>query len=143
MGNGRGHKKYKEWTLDDGSVWTVISLMNKIGCAHTTAYARLVKSSLAKQVLRPCEKNKDAYGYKVYTLDDGSEWTASMVAKHSGVAKSTASTRLSCYTNPEKVLAPPKAQVVNKRMFNATKTRMYYDPLGHWALINKNTGVNK
>ena len=138
-----GKKKQKEWTLDDGSVWTVISLMKRINCAHSTAYSRLTKSTLAKHVLRICEKNKDAYGYKVYTLDDGSNWTASMVAKHTGVAKSTASTRLSCYTDPEKVLAPPKYQAVNKRMQNATLTRMYYDPLGHWALLNKNTGVNK
>jgi len=137
-------KKRKEWTLDDGSVWTVTSLMEKLGCAHTTAYARLHRSgSSAAHVLRPCEKNKDAYGYKVYTLDDGSQWTAASVAKHTGVAKSTASTRLSCYTDPETVLAPPKYKSIEKKMSNLRKGRMYYDPLGHWALLNKNTGVNK
>jgi len=137
-------KKLKEWTLDDGSVWTVQDLMDKLGCAHTTAYARLHRGgSSATHVLRPCEKNKDAYGYKVYTLDDGSQWTAASVAKHTGVAKSTASTRLSCYTDPKTVLAPPKYKTIDKKVANIRNGRMYYDPLGHWALLNKNTGVNK
>lgn len=136
-------KRWRKYTLDDGSEWTVKTAADKLKCSESTAYARLRGSTDPDRVFRPLNTDKDTYGYKVYTLDDGTKWTARMVAKHTGVAKSTASTRLSMYTDPEKVLCPPKCQVVDVRNAKVCETRMFFDPLGHWALINKNTGVNK
>jgi len=135
--------RYKEYTLDDGSVWTIETAAERLGCHKSSAYARLNNSTDPDRVFRPINKEKCGYGYKLYTLDDGTKWTASMVAEHSGVTRGTASTRLSCYTDPEKVLCPPKNKQADKTPVNAAKQRMYYDPLGHWALINKHIGVNK
>jgi hypothetical protein len=91
-------------------------------------------------VLRPVESVKRIKGYKVYRLDDGSEWTAKQVATHTGCLHSTASTRLSCYTDPDKVLAPPvRNPLHDKRLNEQMKSRMFFDPEGHWKLINSFT----
>ncbi len=133
-------KPIREYVLDDGSVWTVPKLMLYLNCAHGTAYHRLGKTDKASYVLRKKEVNKSTSGLRLYVLDDGSEWTSQMVARHTGCKPSTASTRLSCYTDPKKVLKDPK--VYERREIavkEAIKERMYYDPLGHWALLNKAT----
>ncbi|MCS5590512.1 MAG: hypothetical protein NZ824_11155 [Candidatus Thioglobus sp.] len=136
-------KAWRVYTLDDGSTWTVKEAAAKLECTNSTAYARLTSSTDPKRVFRPINRDKDTYGMKVYTLDDGTQWTARQVAKHAGIAKSTASTRLSVYTDPAKVLCPCKSKQVDMRNAKICETRMFFDPLGHWALINKNTGVNK
>jgi len=132
--------KIREWTLDDGSVHTVRSVMSIVGCSQGTAYARLSKSTDNKHILRPREKHKIHGGQRVYILDDGSGWTSRRVAEVTGCSPSTASTRLSCYSDAEHVLAPPKDKVnkelsVKKHM----QERMFFDPLGHWKLINSCT----
>jgi len=129
---------HRKWKLDDGTVWTTTELKELIGCSSSSAYHRLIKSTDPAYVLRPIEQVKRVRGQKLYLLDDGSEWTARMVTKHTGCLPSTAATRLCCYTDPAKVLAPPQGKVYKDRMVgNAMKRRMYADPLGHWALINK------
>lgn len=135
-------KKWKQYTLDDRSKWTVKEAAIELKCNQSTAYARLRSSSDPKHVFRPLNITKDKHGHKIYTLDDGSKWTAIEVAKHTGVAKSTASTRLSTHSDPNKVLAAIGERIMNKDAVEQYKTRMYYDPLGHWALINKNTGAS-
>lgn len=42
---------------------------------------------------------------KVFTLDDGSQWTAKTLAAHLGMLPSTARSRLKVSSDPEKVLA--------------------------------------
>ncbi len=140
MKKGTENGKLIDYVLDDGSVWTTKSLMKEIGCAHGTAYARLTKSNEASYVLRKKEFSKKYGGLRLYVLDDGSEWTSRMVAKHTGCKLSTASTRLSCYTDPEKVLKPPLTYDYKDKTVNEyTRNRMYFDTNGHWALINKFT----
>ena len=131
------------YKLDDGSEWTVREAAIKLVCTNSTAYARLTSSTDPDRVFRTINKNKDTHGMKIYTLDDGSQWTARQVAAYAGIAKSTASTRLSVYTDPEHVLCPTKTKQVDIRNAKVCQTRMYFDPLGHWALLNKNTGVIK
>jgi hypothetical protein len=132
--------KRREWKLDDGSVWTTKSLSELVGCSVSSAYHRLMKTSNPEYVLRPVESVKRIKGYKVYRLDDGSEWTAKQVATHTGCLHSTASTRLSCYTDPDKVLAPPvRNPLHDKRLNEQMKSRMFFDPEGHWKLINSFT----
>jgi len=114
--------------------------MKLINCSLGVAYYRLKKSSDPDEILKPLDKNKSVDGLKIYTLDDGSRWTAKQVAKHTGCILSTASTRLSCYTDPKKVLAPPLEKTAkDRRINNAIKERMLFDPYGHWKLINSNT----
>ena len=130
--------KHREWILDDGSVWTTTMVRELVGCTASSAYNRLTKSADPKRVLRPLDAVKKINGKKVYILDDGSGWTSDMVVEHTGCLKSTASTRLSCYTDPDKVLAPPLKKTQREmEARKAMQDRMYFDRLGHWALINK------
>ena len=134
-----GSKK-REWTLDDGSVWTTEMVMLKVGCAQGTAYYRLNRSSDPRTVLKAREAHKAGGGMKVYVLDDKSEWTARQVAKYTGCKLSTASTRLSCYTDVDRVLAPPLNQTTKDKVVNnSVKNRMFFDPEGHWRLLMRNT----
>ena len=130
----------RKFTLDDGSVWTTGGLSLRIGIAHSSAYYRLNKSTDPTIVLKPRDKVKVTSGLKLYKLDDGSEWTSAEVAEYTGCKKSTASTRLTMYTDPVKILAPPlSVTTVKKTVTDAIKKRMLYDPDGHWKLINRST----
>ena len=130
--------KSREWVLSDNTTWTTIQVAEYVGISHSSAYHRLNKSLDIDTVLRQPENVKRFGGKRLYVLDDGSEWTSTMVANHTGCLMSTASTRLSTYTDPTRVLAPPLHQVTKDKTVTASvKERMYYDPLGHWALLNK------
>jgi len=130
--------KPREWVLSDNSVWTAMQVANYVGINNSSAYHRLRNSTDKAVVLRKPENVKRLGGKRLYILDDGSEWTSTMVANHTGCLLSTASTRLSTYTDPTHVLAPPLHPITKDRTVTASvKERMYYDPLGHWALLNK------
>ena len=132
--------KRREWTLDDGTVWTTETVMLKVGCAQGTAYYRLKRSSDPREALKSRAAHKITGGMKVYVLDDKSEWTARQVADYTGCKLSTASTRLSCYTDVDKVLAAPLHQTTKDRVVNGSiKKRMFFDPDGHWRLLMRNT----
>jgi len=124
--------------LDDGSTWTSKEVAKLIDCSASNAYSRLMVSTDPAYVLRPMDKAKKKDGKRVYVLDDGSEWTYEMVAVHTGCGSSTAATRLSLYTDIKRVLAPPlKRAQEEKRARIAMADRMYFDPLGHWKLLNR------
>lgn len=130
--------KTKIFTLDDGTKVDVPQLSKELGCRESTAYQRLCNYTDPKKVYRPVSHSPA--GGRLYTLDDGTQWSAAMVAKEVGIPQSTASTRLSMHSDPRKVLAPPKkkadeSQIKSNERF--IKNRMYFDPLGHWSLINK------
>lgn len=132
--------KARQFILDDGSEWTTEGLSSRIGISHSSAYYRLNKSTDPIIVLRPRDKVKVTNGLKLYILDDGSEWTSADVSEYTGCKKSTASTRLTMYTDPKKVLAPPYTPSTKiKTVTGAIKKRMLYDPEGHWKLINRST----
>ena len=135
------HKSEREWVLDDGSEWTVKDLSKLLGCTISSAYYRLQKSNEASVVLKPIERIEKRDGLKVYYLDDGSGWTAKEVAEKTGCLSSTASTRLSCFTDPNKVLASPlrDRQAKERSVKARVNNRMFSDPLGHWKLINRST----
>jgi len=132
----------KQWVLDDDSVVTTKMVMDEVGCSHSSAFYRLTKSTNREEVFRPREKHKIHNGKRLYVLDDGSEWTSTMVAEHTGCLLSTASTRLSCYTDPAVVLAPPKdkggfGKSTAKEVTNYISSRMFYDPDDFWKLLNR------
>ena len=128
--------KIVTFTLDDGTKITSTELSKKVGCTQGTAYGRLSSSSDPAKVFRPVNAtNKGA----VYVLDDGSEWTTAKLAKHLDVMKATAAARLANSKDHKRVLAPVKRNDVDQRQHrisSAMKERMYFDPLGHWKLIN-------
>jgi hypothetical protein len=130
--------KIVTFTLDDGTKITSTELSKKVGCTQGTAYGRLVSSSDPAKVFRPVNAtNKGA----VYVLDDGSEWTTAKLAKHLDVMKATAAARLANSKDHKRVLAPVKRNEIDERNHKKVsadmKKRMYFDPLGHWKLLNK------
>lgn len=135
---GTRSRKFK---LTDGSVWTTPELAKKLGCSVSTAYSRLSKYKDPAKVLKPRALHKIHNGLRVYVLDDGTEWTARTLAEHLSIKQSTASTRLSMYTDPVKIFAPPPSTgVVTTKGGAAIRAgRMYYDPDGHWKLIMRAT----
>lgn len=135
MGN-----KIREWTLDDGKVYNTDMVAKLIGITPSSAYYRLMSSSDPDKVLRPKNEVRADNHLRIYTLDDGSKWTAAEVVRHTGCKKSTIATRLSVYTDPEKVFAPPLSPSTKGNSVSETiQGRMLYDPLGHWKLLNANT----
>lgn len=130
-------RKVKIWTLDDGSKYTTEEVMSKVGCVYSTAFARLVRSSNPEKIFKSKAFTRSG---RTYTLDDGSQWTTLGLAKHLGIKRSLAGTRLSLWTDPERVMQDPKRVNVEDRAIKAIQSeRMFFDPIGHWALINKNT----
>ncbi len=122
--------KIVTFTLDDGTKITSTQLSNKVGCTQGTAYGRLMSSSDPAKVFRPVNAtNRGA----VYVLDDGSEWTTAKLAKHLDVKKTTAGARLANSRDPARV------DLHKHRISSAMKQRMFFDPLGHWKLLNKNS----
>lgn len=130
------------WTLSDGTTTTTREVADRLGCGMRTAYSRLEKSKDPDVIYKPMPKYRYTDGHRemVYTLRDGSRWTAREVAKWTGCSLNVCSTRLSVSTDPSKVLAKKD---LSKKEFNPNKSlikeRMYYDPLGHWKLIVQNT----
>jgi len=131
--------KNLEFTLDDGTVITTNQLSEQLGCSVSTAYSRLMASKDPKLVYR--KVNKTHKGGRFYTLDDGTKWNAASLSEALSIPMSTAATRLSCYTDPKKVLAPrhTKTRKKEKSVPSIIKQRMYFDPDGFWKLINKAT----
>ena len=125
------------FTLDDGTELTSSDLAEKVGCTQGTAYGRLVSSSDPAKVFRPINATNKG---SVYVLDDGSEWTTAKLAKHLDVKKTTAGARLANSRDPARVLAPVKRNDIDERNHRKVsadmKKRMFFDPLGHWKLIN-------
>lgn len=133
--------KLRVWELDDGSKWTTPQVAEKLGASIPTAYARLRSSSEPSKVFKPLYDYETLNGKRLYTLDDGSKWTSDMVVEYTGCLSSTASTRLTCYTDVERVLAPPKTRRENnsKEVREYIEKRNYFDSMGHWKLINSFT----
>ena len=129
--------KNLEFILDDGTVITTNQLSEQLGCSVSTAYSRLMASKDPKLVYR--KVNKTHKGGRFYTLDDGTKWNAASLSEALGIPMSTAATRLSCYSDPKKVLAPKhtKTRKVEKPVAQVIKTRMFYDPDGFWKLFNR------
>ncbi len=134
--------KEAKWTLDDGTITTTIEVAEKLGTNIGTAYSRLKRSKDPKVVYKPLPEYRFTNGKreKLYTLDDGSKWTAREVAKAVGCKRGTASSRLCTMTDPAKVLEKPSnLKKPSKAIEKIIKERMYFDPLGHWKLLMKNT----
>ena len=139
----RGHKKV--YRLTDGTNWTLEELVAVSGINFRTMYHRLHKGERDYEVLMIKPKPK-VKGEMVYTLTDGSQWTATSLAKHLNCKRATAQSRF--YSrfelDPKRVLAPVKGGATfEEEVIEHTKNRMFNDPDGFWGIFNKMTGVVK
>ena len=130
-----------QYTLSDGSSITAMQLADKVGISTSAARYRLSKSANVNKLF----KNKNHLSpnkgkYKIHHLDDGTTWTVKELVSELGVSLSCASNRLCSSSKAAYVLQPkrifdsPLKAKITKRVQNS----MFFDPLGHWALINKN-----
>ncbi len=81
---------------------------------------------------------------KEHTLTDGSVWTSPMVAEALQCTLAVACTRLAKTKDPAVLLKPIQKRGTKKTQAELSikeirSNRMYFDPLGHWNLLNKNT----
>jgi len=130
-------KQYMVHTLSDSSKVTAVDVANRVGCDLSTARCRLNRSKDVKIVYRPLQIKGTC---KIYTLDDGSKWTLVQVADKTGLSKNAAGVRLNKTRNASYVLKPKAVKDKTKdntRVSEAIKQSMYFDPLGHWKLLNK------
>jgi len=94
---------------------------------------------------------------EIFTLDDGRKITATELAKELRMSNPGARVRLKQSSDPRDVFrrigqsinkkkpkggvfaqsTPDNKQINTVRTTKEMKERMYFDPLGHWALINK------
>lgn len=137
------NKGRREFSLDDGTVLTVDDMVEKTGWARGTCYARLSKWTNPLKVFKALSSTQRG---RLYVLDDGSEWTSQSLAEFLDCKVSTAGTRLSMMKGESKrILAPVRGgtSYYDARANNSTEVqkrvrgRMWYDPLGHWELLNK------
>jgi hypothetical protein len=134
--------KSKVYELSDGTEITARGLADRVDISITTARCRLCRtrdpSVLFKPALGGGNSAKSGH-FKVYTLDDGSQWTIPEIVKKSGITKQCAAARLHKSRSAEKVL---KIKVFvegedNKRIRGLVSERMIFDPDGFWKIFNK------
>ena len=131
------------YKLTDGTTITKKELMEQTGWGSGTCYSRLQKTNERDKLFKPIGR-KNREGLKVYTLDDGSVWTARQLAEHLNCKPSTASTRLSMMRGESKrILAPIKRVKEDEDFLNEAEIkeriskRMYEDSTGFWGIFNK------
>jgi len=132
-------RQARVYKLSDGSNLTAEELADKVGCTLSTARCRLARTAdVGKLFKAPVLRGKARKGvYKIYTLEDGSEWTAPEVAEHVGCSLESARHRLCTDTTVERVFRDIGVSVPRERKQETLyKDRMYCDTLGHWKLIN-------
>ena len=133
------------YTLTDGTTWTLDELASISGIHIRTMYHRLYKGvrDYDTLIIKPRAKEN---GESVYTLTDGSTWTASSLAEYLGCKRATAQSRFySKYPlDPERVLKPVRCSSPFNEEWKKDKTlkqeveaRMYEDSTGFWKLFNK------
>ena len=134
----KGHVIYE---LTDGTKTTTDQMVEDTGWARSTCYTRLCKSNdpaIVYKSLSPTRRD----GHVVYTLDDGSEWSAKSLGEHLGCTKTRAGGRLSTMKGESaRILKPIDHDLEigsnNKEVEKRFSKRMFFDELGHWALINR------
>lgn len=126
------------YTLIDGTEVTALGLVEKTGVTIGTARARLNRSKDPEYVFKKSLKVRDEV---IYTLDDGSEWRVYDVMNVTSMSEATCKARLVKHTDPEIVLkhrnVVDDAESCEGKITDKMRERMFFDPLGHWALLNK------
>jgi hypothetical protein len=115
-----------------------MELVEKTGVTIGTARARLSRSKDPEYIFKKNLKVRDEV---IYTLDDGSEWRVYDVMNVTSMSEAACKARLAKHTDPEIVLKHRKAgngaEICDDKVMEKIGGRMFFDPLGHWALLNK------
>jgi len=136
----------KKYRLTDGSYVTAKEVANKIGCSDALARSRLSRYIDPKNVFMPknTKSNKASEPkkkkLKYYLLNNGESVTAIDVADKANISITQARKRLNKHKDPDIVFLKQEAKTEdNSLKMRNIKTRMFYDPQGHWKLLNANT----
>ncbi|MCS5588910.1 MAG: hypothetical protein NZ824_02970 [Candidatus Thioglobus sp.] len=141
------NKKTKIYTLDDGTTTTVEQMVKELNWAKSTCHSRLTSSTDPSRVYRSLSPTRKDSRIE-YTLDDGSKWTAVTLAdflaeKYNTKCKTTTAGGRLCTMdgNSKKIFSPLRKSQFNsdesKSVKKMVNKRMYFDVLGHWALLNR------
>ena len=134
-------KPFKIYTLDDLSTITAPELSEKAGINIKTARARLGRFTDPTELFKAPTKANNKGCFKVYTLDDGSKWTIPEMAEETGLTRQAIASRIYLTKDPVKLLSKKKKikGLDVQRISADMQERMFFDPLGHWALFNKSS----
>jgi hypothetical protein len=130
-------KQFLVHELSDGTHVTAADIAEKVGCSISTARCRLTRSKEVEVVYRSMQVTGS---HKTYRLDDGSKWTIPEMVAETGLSKNALTVRLHKSKDPNIVLKPKDSNgsvIQGARISEAIKQSMYFDPLGHWKLLNK------
>ena len=139
------NEKTRIYTLDDGTTTTVEDMVKELNWASSTCYARLQDSTDPSRVYRSLSPTRKDSRIE-YTLDDGSVWTAVTLAEHLALKynaeckSTTAGGRLCTMDGDSKRILAPLREGYTEESKSVKKLigdRMFFDPLGHWALLNR------
>ncbi len=135
------NRPIKKFTLDDGTKITPNELAAKVRISNAAARGRLEKSTNPKILFRKAGKRIKKRELMKYRCSDGKLRTARDAAKEFGLGLSTMSNRMSRGILNVEDLSRPSGRSKNGEMSKVVseivKQRMFFDPDGHWALINK------
>lgn len=121
-------------TLSNGRRMTAFQIAEEAGITVVTARLRLHKTLEADEVLAPANLGSREGQFKIYTLSDGKQYTAAEISQITGCKPAAVYGRLHKSREAEVVLRPP---LMKGCATVKTNDRMFFDPLGHWALFNK------
>lgn len=147
-------REQQKFILDDGRYVTPGEVAKEIRSSVSGARARLKKSSDPKYVFRKGRKSpysKSKRRLKTFELSDGSVMTADDVSNKYNIELRVARSRLSSgIRDIDKLKKPVRPHKKSNKYLNKKfeykkdykpskemEKRMFYDPLGHWKLINK------
>jgi len=121
-------------TLSNGRKMTAFEIAEEAGINVVTARLRLARTLEADAVLAPANQGSNESRIKIYTLSDGKQYTVNQIAEITGSKRAAIYGRLHKSRDAEVVLRLPLERHVPVVKITG---RMYFDPLGHWALFNK------
>jgi hypothetical protein len=140
----------KKYTLDDGTVWTAMTLGAELKMCHAAARYRLETSQTAEVVLRKKETSRHSvYNSKQYELSDGTKLSARQISERFNINHSTMNARLAKgITDVEKLAKKPgqgkRPEGINgyvpiesqaREVKNYYKDRMMYSKEFDWSLF--------
>jgi AcrR family transcriptional regulator len=141
--------KWRVWTLNDGQEVTIDQLVEETGVSKNTLYRRLKDGERDPKIVKRPTETVSSRGERLYTLDDGSQWTVKQLAGFLDCKKATAASRLQerLGLKVANVLKPVKSPSTyetdifnDKELKERVALRMLEDKDKFWAIFNK--GVN-
>ena len=145
---GTPEKKYE---LDDGSLVSAADVAKKVGLSQQTARSRLKRYTNPADIFRPARTYSTQHSALSMMCSDGVARTPRQVEKEFGTPTQLVSTRMRRLRVKGVEVADLKHLIretqrkprddheadVPKPSMKILKDRMFFDPDGHWKLLNK------